>query len=106
LGGFFGTAGGIRVGGNVQATKLVHQTKPVYPAGAQAAGIEGTVLLKAVISIQGNLLGLVVLNTSVDPELAQAAMDAAKQWQYEPTLLNGVPVEVVTTITVNFRLEH
>lgn len=96
----------IRVGGNVQATKLVQMTKPVYPAPAQAAGIEGTVLLRAVISTQGNLLGVAVINTSIDPELAQAAMDAVKQWQYEPTLLNGAPVEVVTTITVNFRLEH
>lgn len=96
----------IRVGGNVQATKLLQMTKPVYPATAQAAGIEGTVLLHAVISTQGNLLGVVVVNTSVDPQLAQAAMDAVRTWQYEPTLLNGAPVEVVTTITVNFRLEH
>jgi TonB family protein len=96
----------IRVGGNVQATKLVQMTKPVYPAAAQGAGIEGTVLLHAVISIQGTLLGVTVLNTSVDPQLAQSAMDAVKTWQYEPTLLNGAPVEVVTTITVNFRLEH
>ena len=96
----------IRVGGNVQATKLVRMTKPVYPAAAQSAGIEGSVLLRAVISMQGNLLGVAVINTSVDPELAQAAMNAVNQWQYEPTLLNGAPVEVVTTITVNFRLEH
>jgi TonB family protein len=96
----------IRVGGNVQATKLVRMTKPVYPATAQAAGIEGTVLLRAVISMQGHLLGVMAVNTSVDPELARAAMDAVKQWQYEPTLLNGLPVEVVTTITVTFRLEH
>jgi protein TonB len=81
-------------------------TKPVYPAAAQSAGIEGSVLLRAVISMQGNLLGVAVINTSVDPELAQAAMNAVNQWQYEPTLLNGVPVEVVTTITVNFRLER
>lgn len=96
----------IRVGGNVQATKIVSTTKPVYPARAEAAGIEGTVLLRAVISTQGNLLGVAVVNASVDPDLAQAAMDAVKQWQYQPTLLNGVPVEVVTTITVNFRLEQ
>ena len=103
---FSGPPKRIRVGGNVQATKLVQMTKPVYPDTAQAAGIEGTVLLHAVISIQGNLLGVAVVNTSVDPQLAQAAMDAVKTWQYEPTLLNGAPVEVVTTITVNFRLEH
>ena len=96
----------IRVGGNVQATKLVHMAKPVYPAELQAAGIEGTVLLRAVISVQGNLLGLSVINTSVAPELAKAAMDAVEQWRYTPTLLNGMPVEVATTIAVNFRLEN
>jgi len=101
-----GTPHRIRVGGNVQATKLVSMTKPVYPPGAEAAGIEGTVLLRAVVSVGGDLLGLAVMNQSVDPELASAAMDAVKQWHYEPTLLNGVPVEVVTTIAVTFRLER
>jgi TonB family protein len=96
----------IRVGGNVQATKLVRMVKPVYPPDLQAAGIEGTVLLRAVISVQGKLLGLSVINTSVDPELAKAATDAVKQWEYTPTLLNGLPVEVATTISVNFRLEN
>ena len=61
----------IRVGGNVQATRLVNMVKPAYPAELQAAGIEGAVLLRAVISIQGNLLGLSVINTSVAPELAK-----------------------------------
>jgi len=101
-----GTPRRIRVGGNVQATKLVSMTKPVYPPGAEAAGIEGTVLLRAVISMGGDLLGLSVMNQSVDAELASAAMDAVKQWHYEPTLLNGAPVEVVTTIAVTFRLER
>ena len=100
-----GTPRRIRVGGNVQATRLVHQAKPVYPPDVQAAGIEGTVLLRAVISTQGNLLGLSVINT-VDAALAKAAMDAVSQWRYTPTLLNGQPVEVATTISVNFRLEN
>jgi TonB family protein len=95
----------IRVGGNVQATKLIYSAKPAYPADAEAAGVEGTVVLRAVISIQGNLLGLAVMNSSIDPRLAQAALDAVQQWRYEPTLLNGAPVEVVTTIAVNFRLQ-
>lgn len=96
----------IRVGGNVQATKLLFMVKPAYPPDAEAAGIEGTVMLRAVISVGGDLLGLSVINTSVDAELAQAAMDAVHQWRYQPTLLNGVPVEVVTTIAVTFRLER
>jgi TonB family protein len=101
-----GTPRRIRVGGNVQATKLLHQVKPAYPPDLQAAGIEGTVLLRAVISVQGNLMGLSVINTAVDADLAKAAMDAVSQWRYSPTLLNGVPVEVATTIAVNFHLEH
>ncbi len=101
-----GTPRRIRVGGNVQATKLVSMTKPLYPPAAEAAGIEGTVMLQAVISTEGNLLGLSVMNTSVDASLASAAMDAVRQWHYQPTLLNGLPVEVVTTIAVTFRLEQ
>lgn len=101
-----GTPRCIRVGGMVQATKLVSMIKPVYPPGAEAAGIEGTVLLRAVISTTGDLLGLSVINQSVDGDLAGAAMDAVKQWHYQPTLLNGEPVEVVTTIAVTFRLEQ
>ena len=101
-----GTPHRIRVGGMIQATKLVSMTKPVYPPGAEAAGVEGTVMLRAVISTAGDLLGLSVINESIDAELASAAIDAVKQWHYEPTLLNGEPVEVVTTIAVTFRLER
>ncbi len=95
----------IRVGGNVQAVKLVYQTKPAYPEHAQQNGIQGSVVLQGVISTTGNLIGVEVLSKAVDPELAQAAVDAASQWRWEPTLLNGEPVEVVTTITVNFHLD-
>jgi TonB family protein len=100
-----GTPQRIRVGGNVQATKLLTSVNPVYPPGAEAAGIEGTVLLRAVVSMQGDLLGISLMSTSVDAELAKAAMDAVRQWHYQPTLLNGAPVEVVTTIAVTFRLD-
>ena len=62
-------------------------------------------VLQGVIGTDGSLLSLQVLSKSVDPELAQAARDAVSQWRYEPTLLNGQPVEVVTSITVNFHLE-
>jgi periplasmic protein TonB len=47
-----------------------------------------------------------VLNTLADPSLAKAASQAVKQWRYQPTLLNGEPIEVVTTITINFRLSE
>jgi TonB family protein len=95
----------IRVGGNVQAAKLLQQQKPIYPASAASAGISGTVLLRAVIRTDGGVMGMTVLSTP-DPALADAAMEAVGQWRYEPTRLNGQPVEVVTTISVNFRLEQ
>ncbi len=95
----------IRVGGMVQATKLVYKVAPIYPARCEENGISGGVVLQGVIGTQGTLLSLTTLSQSADPELVQAARDAVSQWRYEPTLLNGEPVEVVTTITVNFRLE-
>jgi TonB family protein len=100
-----GTGERIRVGGMVQATKLIKQVKPAYPEIAKAQGIEGTVLMNAIIGKDGSLLSLTVMNKLADPDLAAAALDAVKQWRYQPTLLNGEPVEVVTTITVNFKLQ-
>jgi TonB family protein len=94
----------IRVGGLVQAGKLIEQKKPDYPEGARMRGIEGAVLLEAVISMEGIPLNWKVLS-SPDPDLSQSAIDAVRQWRYEPTLLNGEPIEVVTTISVRFRLE-
>ena len=95
----------IKVGGNVQAARLLQQPKPIYPASAESAGIQGTVLLRAVISTDGVIMGLTVLS-SPDPMLANAATESVRQWRYQPTLLNGEPVEVVTTISVNFRLDQ
>lgn len=95
----------IRVGGNVQASRLISKVNPVYPVQAEQAGIQGTVLLHAIVGTDGHLLSLGVANAGVNPDLANAATDAVKQWVYQPTLLNGEPVEVVTTITVVFRLK-
>ena len=96
----------IPVGGNVQAAKLVRQVHPVYPADLKQQGITGTVMLRAVISTTGETLNPEVINTTVHPGLAQAALDAVRQWRYQPTLLNGQPVEVATTVTVTFELEQ
>ncbi|MCX6627726.1 MAG: M56 family metallopeptidase, partial [Candidatus Solibacter sp.] len=96
----------IPVGGNVQPVKLLQQTRPVYPAELKQQGITGTVMLRAVISITGELLNPEVINTTVHPGLAQAALDAVRQWRYQPALLNGQPVEVSTTIDVTFELEQ
>ncbi len=68
--------------------------------------MQGTVLLKAVISKQGDLMSVTVLNKGVDARLAKAAAEAVAQWKYQPTLLNGEPVEVVTTVAVNFELHR
>ncbi len=97
----------IRVGGNIQATKLTYQVKPLYPETLQQQGIEETVLLRAIITKDGtlNAPSMMVISTLANPELAKAAIDAVKQWRYEPTLLNGEPLEVATTITVHFKLQ-
>jgi TonB family protein len=99
-----GTPQRIRVGGNVQATKLIKMARPEYPADLQQLGIQGAVVMRAVISMTGELLNLEAINADVDPRLAKAALDAVRQWKYQPTLLNGQPVEVATTITVEFQL--
>ncbi|MBZ5591807.1 MAG: TonB family protein [Acidobacteriia bacterium] len=92
----------VKVGGVVQAAKLQHQVMPVYPPLARQARISGTVRLEAVIGRSGTIQSLQV--TSGHPLLAQAALDAVRQWTYQPTLLNGDPVEVLTQIEVNFKL--
>jgi periplasmic protein TonB len=94
----------IRVGGNVQQANLIKQPKPVYPPLAKAARVQGTVKFQATISKDGTIQNLQLL--SGPPLLVQAAMQAVQQWQYKPTLLNGDPVEVITTIDVNFTLSQ
>ena len=91
-----------RVGGNVMAANLIHQVKPTYPPLARQARISGTVQFSAMISKQGTIENLALI--SGHPLLVQAARDAVSQWVYKPTLLNGEPVEVATTISVNFTL--
>jgi len=94
----------IRVGGNVQSAKLVRQPRPNYPPLAKQARISGIVKLSAVISKDGTIKELQVI--SGHPLLVPAALEAVKQWVYQPTLLNGEPVEVQTQIDVNFTLSQ
>jgi TonB family protein len=96
----------IRVGGNVQAVKLVSKTDPKYPPGCKTEGIQGSVLMRATISREGEIMNLEVLNQLVDSRLVEAAVQAVQQWRYQPTLLNGNPIEVVTEIDVNFVLQR
>ena len=94
----------IRLGGNVQAAKIITKVQPIYPESARAGGAQGSVLLHAVVSKDGRPLSLQVLNSQVNPDLARAAVEAVSQWRYQPTLLNGEPVEIDTTIQVKFSL--
>jgi len=93
----------IRIGGNVQMAKLIRHVEPEYPDAARAAGLEGTVQLQLVIAKDGNPLSVSVLEGN--PVLAAAALNAVKQWVYQPTLLNGQPIEVETTVEVPFKLQ-
>ncbi len=92
----------IRVGGQVEAAKAIYRPMPQFPPLARMARIQGTVRLEAVISKDGTIQDLKVIQGH--PLLVQSALAAVRQWRYEPTLLNGVPVEVVTEIDVNFTL--
>jgi periplasmic protein TonB len=92
----------IVVGGNVQSARLIDKVPPQYPQVALAARITGTVTLRAIISKDGSIEKLQLV--SGPPLLAAAAFQAVKQWRYNPTMLNGQPVEVDTTIDVVFSL--
>ena len=92
----------IRLGGQVQAAKLISEPQAIYPALARQARIQGTVVLHAIIGKEGHVNELHVI--SGHPLLIQAALDAVKQWRYQPTVLNDQPVEVDTTISVIFVL--
>ncbi len=94
----------IRQGGNVQAARLINRVQPTYPPLARQARIQGTVRLHAIIAKDGTVQQLEVL--SGHPLLVQSALDAVRQWRYQPTLLNGEPVEVDTTIDVIFSLNQ
>ena len=94
----------LNVAGNVMQAKLVRQPRPKYPPDAKQARIQGVVKLQAVIAKDGTISKLDIL--SGEPILAAAALEAVQGWKYEPTLLNGSPVEVVTQIDVNFTLSQ
>ena len=94
----------IRVGGNLKKARLGHHVPALYPVDAEREGIEGTVLLEAVIGTDGTLTGLAPVNSIVDERLVTAATEAVLQWRYEPARLNGQPFEVGAKISVAFEL--
>jgi protein TonB len=86
-----------------RAIKYVYKGESAVPPEARQARIEGVVILSVVIAKDGTISDIKVISAS-DPRLLPGVLDAVKQWVYKPTLLNGEPVEVITTVTVNFSL--
>ncbi len=92
----------VPVGGDVRVPQKLHDAAPVYPAIAIAARVQGIVIVQATIGTDGQVVDATVLRSI--PLLDQAALDAVRQWRYTATRLNGQPVAVVMTVTVNFTL--
>ena len=93
----------VPVGGIVKAPTKIADAAPVYPAIAQAARVQGIVIIQATIGVDGRVVDATVLRSV--PLLDEAALIAVRQWRYTPTRLNGAPVAVVMTVTVNFQLQ-
>jgi TonB family protein len=96
--------GPIRVGGQVKEPRRSYYVQPDYPEIARRARISGAVVLECVIDRAGNVKDIKVLH-GLGMGLTEAAVDAVKQWRYEPSTLNGRPIEVLMNITVTFRLQ-
>lgn len=92
----------VRISQGVSEGMIVKRVQPIYPAQARQMHLEGTVELQANISQSGGITGVRQLSGS--PILGRAAIDAVRQWKYKPYYLNGQPVEIETSITVNFKL--
>ena len=90
----------VRVGGMVKEPRLLKLVPPMYPKLAAQARVTGTVVLEATVTAQGTVEEIHIV--SGHPLLVQAAIDCVKQWQYEPTLLNGIPMPVILTAKVHF----
>ena len=92
----------VPVGGNVQPPRIIYKVNPDYPLLAHQAGIQGEVIISAVIDSHGNVVDMKVV--SGPPLLYSAAMKALGQWKFEPTYLNGEPVAIKWNASVKFRI--
>jgi protein TonB len=90
------------VGGEIKAPRKVKDAAPDYPSAARRARIEGIVIIEATIDARGRVQQARVLRSI--PQLDEAALDAVRQWEYEPTRINGVATPVIMTVTVRFSL--
>jgi TonB family protein len=95
--------GAIRVGGQIRPPTKTRHVAPVYPLEAKEAKVTGVVILEARIEADGRVINARVLRSI--PPLDQAALDAVKQWEFTPTLMNGVPTPVMMTVTMQFSLQ-
>ncbi len=93
----------VTISGKVMAQKVKSKVAPVYPAQAKSKGIEGTVRLHVVLATNGTVTQVQVVTGA--PALVRSAIEAVKQWVYEPTLIDGQPVEVDTVVEVNYTLK-
>jgi protein TonB len=93
----------VRVGGNIKPPAKVKHVNPTYPPIAQSARVQGVVIIEATIGPDGAVKDARVLRSI--PLLDASALEAVRQWQFTPTLLNGVPVPVIMTVTVQFTLQ-
>ena len=93
----------VRVGGDIKEPKKIRDVRPAYPDVARAARVQGIVIIEATMDTAGQVEEARILRSV--PLLDEAALAAVRQWLFTPTLLNGVPVPVVMTLTVNFKLE-
>jgi TonB family protein len=96
------TGAPVRVGGNIRPPSKIHDVRAEYPPEAQQARVSGIVILEATVDPDGSVSNARVLRGV--PMLNDAAVNAVREWRYEPTLLNGVAVPVIMTVTVNFTL--
>ncbi|MFZ2054057.1 MAG: energy transducer TonB [Candidatus Aminicenantales bacterium] len=96
--------GAVPIKGNIKQPKLIKMAKPVYPEEARKNGVQGVVILEAKIDEQGRVIDVMILRSV--PALDQAAIDAVKQWVYEPLIIDGKPTKALFTTTVNFKLSE
>jgi TonB family protein len=94
----------IKVSGDAEAAQIINRVEPNYPDEARRQQIEGQVVLHVIVGVDGAVKDLTVI--SGPQQLTQSALEAVKKWRYRPSLLNGNPLEVDTTITVNFSLQN
>ena len=95
--------GPVRVGSGIKTPTKTKDVRPLYPPAAQSAGIQGVVIIEATVDAAGRVSDAKVLRSI--PDLDEAALAAVRQWEFTPTLLNGVAVPVIMTVTVNFTLQ-